>query len=242
MVYGLAPYGVRGAIWYQGESNGGEGVEYFHKMQALIGGWRSVWNQADFPLYFYFVQLADWQQPNDDPAGGDGWARLREAQRQALTIDHTGMAVTIDIGQANDIHPRNKQDVGARLARWALRDVANKDLVVSGPLFRESTVEDGQIRVHFDHVGSGLMVGTRKEGLQPTEEDQDGSLKRFAIAADDRVWHWADAKIDGDTLVVSSENVAKPSAVRYGFSMNPDGANLHNREGLPASPFRSDSW
>ncbi len=118
MVHGLAPYGIRGAIWYQGESNGGEGVEYFHKMQALIEGWRQVWNQAEFPIYFYFVQLADFQQPNNDPAGGDGWARLREAQLQSLSIKNTGMAVITDIGQANDIHPRNKQDVGYRLALW----------------------------------------------------------------------------------------------------------------------------
>ncbi|MGZ0172292.1 MAG: sialate O-acetylesterase [Planctomycetales bacterium] len=242
MVHGLAPYGVRGALWYQGESNGNEGVSYFHKMQALINGWRKVWGQGDFPLYFYFVQLADFQQPNDNPAGGDGWARLREAQLQSLTIPHTGMAVITDIGAANDIHPRNKQDVGHRLALWALRDVAKKDVVPSGPLFKEIKVEGSAIRVHFEHAANGLIVGLRKKGLEPTAEVKDGTLKRFAIAGEDKQWHWADAKIDGDTVVVSSKEVPKPVAVRYGFTMNPEGANLYNKEGLPASPFRSDDW
>lgn len=241
MVSGLVPYGIRGAIWYQGESNGSEGVEYFHKMQALIGGWRQVWDQGDFPIYFYFVQLADFQQPKDDPAGGDGWARIREAQRQALTIPHTGMAVITDIGQANDIHPRNKQDVGARLARWALRDAAGQDLVVSGPLYRGMTVEGGRIRVEFEHVGGGLMVG-EKEGLEPTRVVEGGELKRFAVAGEDRVWHWASAEIDGDTLLVSSPEVPAPVALRYAYSMNPKGSNLYNREGLPASAFRTDDW
>ncbi len=241
MVHPLAPYGVRGAIWYQGESNGGEGIEYFHKMQALIRGWREVWNQENFPLYFYFVQLANFQQPNPHPDGGDGWARLREAQRQALTIPHTGMAVTIDIGEAGDIHPRNKQDVGRRLAQWGLRDVYKKDVVVSGPLFRELKIEGNKARVYFDHVGDGLMVG-RKEGLAQTQPVADGKLKSFAIAGEDRKWHWAEATIDGDTVLVSSPEVPNPVAVRYAYSMNPQGANLYNQQGLPASPFRSDTW
>jgi sialate O-acetylesterase len=242
MVHGLAPYGVRGALWYQGESNGSEGVSYFHKMQALVNGWRKVWGQGDFPLYFYFVQLADFQQPNDNPAGGDGWAKLREAQLHSLKIPHTGMAVITDVGAANDIHPRNKQDVGHRLALWALRDVAKKDVVPSGPLFKEIKVESSAIRVHFEHAANGLIVGARKKGLEPTQEVKDGTLKRFAIAGEDKQWYWADAKIDGDTVVVSSKEVSQPVAVRYGFTMNPEGANLYNKEGLPASPFRSDDW
>ena len=241
MVHPLAPYGLRGAIWYQGESNGGEGVEYFHKMQALIEGWRTVWGQKDFPLYFYFVQLADFQQPTNDPAGGDGWARIRDAQTQSLTIPNTGMAVTIDIGAANDIHPRNKQDVGGRLALWALRDVAGQDVVVSGPKYKSMEVDGNKIRISYDHVGGGLMVG-KKDGLSPTEEVSSGTLERFAIAGEDKVWQWADAKIDGDTVVVSSEKVAKPVAVRYAWSMNPAGANLYNKAGLPAVPFRTDDW
>lgn len=242
MVHPLVPYGVRGAIWYQGESNGNEGESYFHKMKALIQGWRSVWGQGDFPLYFYFVQLADFQAPNDDPAGGNGWAKLREAQRKALTIPHTGMAVITDIGNARDIHPRNKQDVGSRLAQWALRDVYRQDVVPSGPLFKELKIEGGKARVIFDHTADGLRVGKRKEGLKPTEFIDDGKLARFAIAGKDRKWHWADAKIEGDTVVVGSKDVPEPVAVRYAYSMNPAGANLYNSLGLPASPFRSDDW
>lgn len=242
MVHGLAPYGIRGAIWYQGESNGNEGDSYYHKMRALIEGWRKVWKQKDFPIYFYFVQLADFQKSNDKPAGGDGWARLREAQRRALTIPHTGMAVITDIGQANDIHPRNKQDVGKRLALWALRDVAARDVVVSGPLFREMKIKDASIQLQFDHTGGGLMIGKRKAGLEPTQEDKAGTLNRFAVAGKDKVWHWAKAVIVGNTVIVSCDKVSGPVAVRYGYTMNPTGANLYNREGLPASPFRTDSW
>ncbi|MEZ6056891.1 MAG: sialate O-acetylesterase [Planctomycetaceae bacterium] len=242
MISPLAPYAIRGAIWYQGESNGGEGVEYFHKMTALIEGWRSVWNQTDLPINFYFVQLANFQKPTDNPEGGDGWARIREAQRQSLTIPHTGMAVITDIGEAGDIHPRNKQDVGTRLAAWALRDVHEmKDVVVSGPLYKSMKIEGNKIAISFDHVGGGLMVG-KKEGLSPTVEDKEGKLARFAIAGEDKQWKWADAVIVGDTVVVSSNEVAAPVAVRYAYSMNPLGANLYNKAGFPASPFRTDSW
>jgi sialate O-acetylesterase len=192
-------------------------------------------------LAFYWVQLADFRQPNEDPAGGDGWAKLREAQRKALNIKHTGMAVIIDIGQANDIHPKNKQDVGSRLAQWALNQTYGKDIVASGPLYKSSKVEGGSIRLSFDNVGRGLMVG-KKEGLKPTAEVKDGKLARFSIAGADKKWHWADATIDGENVVVESSEVAKPVAVRYGFTTNPAGANLYNKEGIPASPFRTDSW
>jgi len=240
MIHPLIPYAIRGAIWYQGESNGGEGVSYLHKMRALINGWRALWKQGDFP--FYYVQLANYQKPTDDPAGGDGWAQLREAQRVALTIPNTGMAVTTDIGAAGDIHPRNKQDVGMRLALWALCKTYGKaDLVYSGPLYKSHAVDGNTIRIEFDSAGSGLMVG-KKDGLAPTQAVADGALKRFAIAGEDKKWVWADAKIDGATVVVSSDKVEKPVAVRYAFSMNPEGCNLYNQEGLPASPFRTDSW
>jgi sialate O-acetylesterase len=239
MVHPLVPFGICGAIWYQGESNGGEGESYFHKMQALIGGWRKVWGQGDVP--FLFVQLADFQQPNDNPAGGDGWAKLREAQRKSLTIPNTGMAVITDIGNARDIHPKNKQDVGSRLAQWALHYTYGKNIVPSGPLYKSHTVEGSSVRIAFDCVGKGLMVG-RKEGLAPTQEVSNGKLQRFAIAGADKQWHWADAVIDGETVVVSCKDVPKPVAVRYAFAMNPEGANLYNKEGLPASPFRTDAW
>lgn len=242
MIHPLIPFAIRGAIWYQGESNGGEGDSYFHKKQALIGGWRSLWGQGDFP--FYFVQLANFQAATNNPAGADGWARLREAQVKSLTIPNTGMAVTIDIGHPTDIHPKNKQDVGGRLAQWALAKEYGKDIVPSGPLYKSMAVEGSAIRITFDHVGQGLMVGKKTilKPYDPVEELAPDALKRFAIAGADRVWHWADAKIDGDTIVVSSPVVTAPIAVRYAFSMNPEGANLYNKDGLPASPFRTDNW
>ena len=239
MIHPIIPYAIRGAIWYQGESNGGEGISYYHKKRALIGGWRGLWGQGDFP--FYFVQLANFRSVTDDPKGDDGWARIREAQTKCLEIPNTGMAVIIDIGEARDIHPRNKQDVGARLALWALAKDYGRDIVYSGPIYKQQVVEGRKIRVSFDHVGSGLMVGEKK-GLEPTREVPNGQLRRFAIAGADKKWHWADAKIDGNTVLVSCEQVAKPVAVRYAFATNPEGCNLYNKEGLPASPFRTDNW
>ena len=240
MIHPLIPYAIHGAIWYQGESNGNEGESYYHKMKALIEGWRKQWNQDSFP--FYFVQLANFSKSDpNDPSGGDGWARLREAQRQALEIPNTGMAVIIDLGEADDIHPQNKQDVGERLALWPLAKVFHKDVVYSGPLYKGFIVDGDKISVNFDHVGSGLMVG-KKNGLASVQEVKDGELKWFSIAGSDKQWHWAKATIDGNTVVVSNENVANPMAVRYAFAMNPEGCNLYNREGLPASPFRTDDW
>jgi sialate O-acetylesterase len=239
MIHPLAPFAMRGAIWYQGESNGNEGESYYHKTQALVNGWRKLFNPD---LAFYWVQLANFQKPNEDAAGGNGWSKLREAQRKALNIKHTGMAVIIDIGEANDIHPRNKQDVGWRLGQWALHQTyGKKDLVPSGPLYKSHKTEGSAIRLKFDNVGSGLIVGS-KEGLKPTQEVADGKLARFAIAGADKQWHWAEAKIEGDDILVSSSNVAKPIAVRYAYSMHPAGANLYNKEGIPASPFRTDDW
>ncbi len=244
MIHPIVLFPIKGAIWYQGESNGKEGDSYLHKMQALIGGWRKVWNQPDMP--FYFVQLASYQKPTDAPAGGDGWAHLREAQRHALGIPNTGMAVAIDtvpLAVAGDIHPKNKYDLGMRLARWALhRDYGQADLVPSGPLFKSLKVEGEKIRLEFDHVGSGLMVGLKDGTRKPVVENAAGTLKRFAVAGANKEWAWADAVVDGKTVVVSAPAVKEPVAVRYAFSMNPDGANLYNREGLPASPFRTDNW
>jgi sialate O-acetylesterase len=152
------------------------------------------------------------------------------------------MAVIIDVGEANDIHPRNKQDVGWRLAQYALHQTYGKtELVPCGPLYRSSKVEGNSIRITFDHVGGGLIVGL-KEGLEPTKEAKDGQLQRFAIAGADKNWHWAESTIDGDTIVVKSPEVPEPLAVRYAYSMNPVGANLYNKEGFPASPFRTDDW
>ncbi len=236
----LTRYGIKGVLWYQGEANGQDGDIYYHKMRALIGGWRAVWNQGEFP--FYYVQLANFQKPSENPAGGDGWAALRMAQLKALQIPHTGMALAIDVGDAKDIHPRNKEDVGNRLALWALKnEYGQKDLVCSGPLYKGMTIEDDKVRIHFDSVGRGLMIG-KKQGHGPAQDDLEGKLQRFSIAGEDKHWVWADAVIDGATVVVSSPVVLRPVAVRYAYSMNPDGCNLYNQDGLPASPFRTDSW
>ena len=188
------------------------------------------------------MQLANFRKENEDPAGGDGWAKIREAQTQALDIPGTGMAVITDIGAANDIHPRNKQDVGWRLAQWALHQTyGKKNLVPAGPLYKSQKIEGNTIRLSFNHVGKGLMVG-KKTGLEPTAEVKGGQLAHFAIAGTDKKWFWAEATIDGETVVVKSPDVPKPVAVRYGFTMNPSKANLYNKEGIPASPFRTDSW
>ena len=241
MVHPLAPFSMRGAIWYQGESNGGEGKSYYHKKHALVNGWRKVFQNKD--LGFYWVQLANFRQPNKNPAGGDGWAKIREAQTAALDIPHTGMAVAIDLADAhnpNDIHPRNKQDVGGRLAQWALHQTyGKKELVPTGPLYKDHQIKGNAVHISFDHVGKGLMVG-KKTKLEPTAEVKGGKLEHFAIAGADMKWVWAEATIQGETVVVQSPDVPKPVAVRYGFTMNPANANLYNRDGIPASPFRTD--
>ncbi len=239
MIHGLVPYAMRGAIWYQGESNGSEGESYYHKTRALIGGWRQLWGEGDFP--FYFVHLATFRGPNAAPEGGDTWARVLEAQAFSLSIPNTGMAVLSDLGNARNIHPKNKQDVGDRLALWALaKDYGKKDLVYSGPIFKSAKVEGSTMVISFDHVGSGLMVG-KKDGLKPTEEIPGGELKGFAIQDADGSWQWADAKIVGQTVVVSAEKVSKPKAVRFGFTTNRAHCNFYNKEGLPAVGFRTDT-
>jgi len=242
MIHPLKPFALKGVLWYQGENNAGnpaDGLQYIEKKRAMINDWRQWF--ADPELPFYFVQLAAWQKPTQDPNLADGWAFFRDAQRQALNLPYTGMAVAIDIGDAEDIHPKNKRDVGERLARWALAKQYSKNMEVSGPLYRSLRIEGNQAIAQFEHVGSGLMVGQKLHGsrVEPSETD---SLKRFAIAGQDRKWVWADAKIVGSSVVCSHPEVPQPVALRYAFSMNPQGANLYNKDGLPASPFRTDDW
>lgn len=242
MIAPLVPFALRGAVWYQGESNAGspaDAAQYVAKNRAMLADWRRWFGDPELP--FYFVQLASFMPPSDNPAGGDAWAYLREAQRHVLATPHTGMAVAIDVGEANDIHPKNKVDVGERLARWALANEYRRKVEPSGPLFREARAQGRELRIFFDHVGRGLMAG-KKHGRDAAEEDPAGKLQRFAVAGKDRKWYWAAARINGDTVVVSHPDVPEPVAVRYAFSTNPAGANLYNRDGLPASPFRSDDW
>ena len=254
MVHPLTPFAMRGAIWYQGESNGGEGITYYQKKHALVKGWRKAFQNPN--LGFYWVQLCNFRKPNvmevkdpkkedSRPGGGDGWAKIREAQTQALDLSHTGMAVIIDLADAhnpNDIHPKNKQDVGGRLAQWALhQSYGIKDLVPSGPLYESHQIKGGEVHLSFKNVGRGLMIGS-KDGLNPTQDVKNGKLKHFSIAGEDKKWHWAEARIEGDKVILSSKDVKKPVAARYAFTMNPADANLYNIDGLPAGPFRTDDW
>ncbi|WP_149497693.1 sialate O-acetylesterase family protein [Roseiconus lacunae] len=230
MIHPFVGYTIRGAIWYQGEGNAKAGaVPYDQTLPLLIQDWRQRWND---PFSFYFVQLANFRMPTTEPGDDDPWPLLQDRMRRVLdTVDKTGMAIINDVGEAKDIHPKNKHDVGERLARWALAKDYGRDLVYSGPLYRSSQVNDGSIEVTFEHVGEGL--GTR--------DDQD--LRRFEIAGQDRQWHWAKATIvDNDSVQIESERVPDPVAVRYAWAANPEGANLVNSEGLPASVFRTDDW
>lgn len=244
MIEPIVDFPICGATWYQGCSNGGEGMSYAKKLEALVSGWRAKWGY-DFP--FYIVQLASYTAKTTDPAGGNGYAKIRNAMRiAAQTIPNCGLAVAIDIGNAKDIHPKNKYDVGYRLSLWARRDVyGEKDLVVSGPLYKELKIDGDKARVVFNHVGSGLFAGEKEPdtpGERPTATP-DGKLRGFAVAGADKKWYWAEAVIDGNDIVVSAKEVPAPVAVRYAFRANPMGdCNLYNKEGLPASPFRTDDW
>ena len=228
MVHPLVPFGIRGAIWYQGESNRADGAIYFEKMQALIGGWREVWGQGDFP--FYYVQLAPYRYAKRGNGDQLMLPKIWEAQTASLSIPNTGMAVTVDIANIEDIHPRKKIDVGKRLALWALAKThGHKDLVYSGPLYKSMSIESGKIRIRFDHAGTGLA-------------SRDGKpLDWFEIAGDDKKFTKANAKIDGNTVLISSDGVPKPTAVRFAFHEIAE-PNLMNKERLPASPFRTDDW
>lgn len=247
MVAPLIPYGIRGVIWYQGESNADRAEQYLKLFPNMIQNWRQDWAQGDFS--FYFVQLANFMYPVPTPADS-AWAELRDAQFKTLTLPETGMALAIDVGDAANIHPKNKQEVGRRLALWALakdygitvpsnslgswpviKNFFQKPIVSSGPLYKSSDVSGSTIRIHFDYSDSGLVV----KGAPAVK------LKAFAIAGEDKKFVWADAIVDGSTVLVSSPEVSKPVAVRYAWANNPDG-NLYNVEGLPASPFRTDDW
>ena len=236
MIAPLAPYALRGVIWYQGEANGSAGLDYRTLLPRLIQDWRHHWGM-DFP--FLFVQLPA-NGKDAAPVAESGWPWLREAQFMTLREPRTAMAITIDVGDPNNVHPGDKLDVGKRLSLLARRDVYGEKIVASGPLFRDFTVEGDKIRVNFRETGSGLTPGQapwRAAGVEPLPTDR---LIGFYIAGDDHKWCEAQAKIDGDSVVVSNSAVGKPVAVRYGWANSPR-CNLYNREGLPAAPFRTDN-
>lgn len=229
MIHPIVPYAIKGTIWYQGESNASRAKQYQRIFPNLINDWRTNWNQGDFP--FLFVQLANFKKPQQKPADSE-WAELREAQALTLKLPSTGMASAIDIGNADDIHPRNKQDVGKRLALNAFKIAYKHDIVHTGPTFKSIEFKDGKAYITFSETGSGLAV-----------KDKYGYVKAFAIAGSDRIFHWAKAEIiNENTLVVYSYAVTNPVAVRYGWADNPDDVNLYNLELLPANPFRTDQW
>jgi sialate O-acetylesterase len=225
MIAPLIPYAIRGAIWYQGESNVVRAHQYRTLFPAMIANWRADWGLGDFP--FGFVQIAPYRYDGLSPTA---CAELWEAQLMTLKASpNTGMAVTMDIGDVKDVHPTNKQDVGKRLSLWAMAKVYGRDLVYSGPIYKSMSVEGSKVRLEFDHVGGGLAAADGKP------------LREFALAGADQKFVLADAEIDGNTVVCHSDQVAQPVSVSYAWR---DDAvpNLANKEGLPASPFRTDSW
>lgn len=230
MIHPLIPYGIKGVLWYQGETNVERAVQYKKAFPLMIDNWRKEWQQGDFP--FYFVQLSSFNEFNGTSNSGSKWAELREAQSFTLeTVTHTGMAVTTDIGDPDDIHPRNKQDVGLRLAAIALNQDYGKPLVFSGPKFKEFKIKDDQIILNFIDMGSGLQL-----------KNNDSALAGFEIAGEDQKFYKALAIIKNYTIIVRSEDVENPVAVRYGWADDASACNLYNQEGFPAIPFRTDHW
>jgi sialate O-acetylesterase len=225
MIHPLVPYAIQGAIWYQGESNADRAYQYRELFPLMIRDWRKAWKK-DFS--FYFVQLANFMERKAEPQESE-WAKLREAQLQTLNLENTGMAVAIDIGDATDIHPKNKQEVGRRLALAAEANTYGQKIVYSGPVYQGYEIEGDKIRIRFQHAESGLKTGDGK------------TLTGFAIAGPDHHFHWAAAVIEGNDVIVSSPEVKFPVAVRYAWADNP-ACNLYNKTDLPASPFRTDDW
>ena len=228
MIHPIIPYAVKGVIWYQGEANAGRAYQYRKTFPLLIESWRNEWKD-NFP--FLFVQLSSFGSQQNSNEGSD-WAELREAQTMTLSLPNTGMAVTTDIGNANDIHPRNKQDVGKRLAATALNKVYGMDTFLpAGPMYKSSTFNNGKAYISFDYVGKGLMV-----------KDKYNYIRGFEIAGADQKFYYAQASIDGGKVIVWSDKVTQPVAVRYAWANAPVDANLFNVDGFPASSFRTDNW
>lgn len=237
MIAPLSPYALKGVLWYQGEANAAKGLEYRELFPRMIQSWRKQWG-TDFP--FLFVQLP-MNGKDPVPVAKDGEPYLREAQFMALSEPKTAMAITIDIGDPNNVHPADKIDVGKRLALLARRDIYGEKIDASGPLYQGFKVEGDKIRISFKETAKGLKPGQAPwcaKGVEPLPTDK---LIGFYIAGDDKKWVEADARIERNDVVVSSTSVSRPSAVRYGWAHSPR-CNLYNSEGLPASPFRTDNW
>jgi sialate O-acetylesterase len=225
MVAPVINYSIKGFCWYQGESNAGKPQEYGALQTAQIHDWRNKWRQGELP--FLYVQLPGFMDYNYLPSES-GWAVLRQQQLNTLAVPNTAMAVAIDLGEWNDIHPDNKKDVGIRLALAARKLAYNENIVYSGPLFQSAQIDGSKIIVSFQHTGSGLITNDGEE------------LSEFAIAGADKKFVWAKAKIEGDKIVVWSDEVKEPMYVRYAWADNPVNPNLYNKEQLPASPFTTE--
>ncbi len=248
MIHPILPYTIEGVIWYQGEGNASRAWQYRTAFPLLIADWREKFGRADLP--FYFCQLANHGKKISEPVT-ENWAELREAQSLALKLPHTGQAILIDLGEGGNIHPANKRDVGERLAKIALAKTYGKSVPYSGPVMESSSIEGNKVRVRFGHTDGGLVARPLPENenifvpegrTQPlVRNSPDSEVEGFAICGKDGKWVWADAKIDGNDVVVWSDKITEPFAVRYAWADNPT-ANLYNGAGLPASPFRTDSF
>lgn len=248
MIHPIVPYALRGVLWYQGENNWNKGFQYRSGFPLLINDWRARWARPDLP--FYFCQLPNHQAREKAP-GQSWWAELREAQALALALPRTGQAVLIDVGDEGDIHPSNKKDPGERIARLALADTYRREVVASGPVFAGVSIEGAKARIRFQASKSALVARPLPAEYRPVAKDPravplqrnrpDSQLEGFAICGEDRKWVWADAKIEGESVVVWSDDVPKPTAVRYAWAQNPI-VNLYNDAGLPAAPFRTDDF
>lgn len=252
MIAPLIPYAIRGVIWYQGENNTGRAFQYRRAFPLLIRDWRTRWGRGDFG--FYFCQLANFGKKSaamEDPTWTGTWPELRESQTLALAEPHTGQVILLDLGEADDIHPMKKRDVGERLANLAKAKTYGRNVPFSGPVFREMKVEGGTLRLQFDHADGGLVAKPVpddyvsrlrvKERIPLKRNSPDSELEGFAVCGEDRKWVWAQARIDGGDVLVWADAVPNPVAVRYAWQSNPQ-ANLFNAVGLPAAPFRTDDF
>jgi sialate O-acetylesterase len=240
LVKPIVGYGIKGAVWYQGESNEADRRAYHPKLKSLILGWRKAWGQDDFPVHF--VQLPGLNGSTlENPAGGDGRAEIRQAFVETLAVENTGMAVTIDVGTQGE-HPPNKFDTGVRLARSVLKKVYGFEEISSCPLYKSHEVVGHTVRISFsDDAEKGLMIAKKADSLPdaflPPVPELNAKLQWLAIQAKDGTWHWADGKIDGSGLIVSAKGVERPKAVRYAYTAQPLGNLLYNTDGMPVGPF-----
>ncbi|TWU00984.1 sialate O-acetylesterase [Stieleria varia] len=223
----IVGYTIKGAIWYQGENSSGRGFSHLYgvQLQTLINDWRARWGQGNFP--FAWVQLPNFRAPQKEPSETNGWTLVQEGMMKTLSLPHTGMAITIDVGEEKDIHPKDKQTVGYRLAQWALADVYGRDLIPMGPVYKSSSIDGNKVVIEFENA----------DGLKSSTDQVTG----FAICGEDKKFVWADANIAGDKVIVSSSKIDQPVAVRYAWAANPV-ISLYNAADLPASPFRTDDW